>query len=68
MMTRREIRGLGMAAAAAVLMVTGAPALASGELPILRECLSRVDQAREPSLARNQCLWEHYERMASYGP
>lgn len=57
----------GVAAATALLAATTPAALASGQQPIYQACLSAAKTAKDPEAARNQCVWDHWERMAEYG-
>jgi hypothetical protein len=52
---------------AALLATAALPAQASGQLPILKACLAAAEKAPNPSAARNQCIWNHWELMAEYG-
>ena len=51
----------------AVLATAGAPARASGQLPIFKACLAEAEKAPDPEAARNQCVWDHWDRMSEYG-
>jgi len=57
----------GVALAAAILAVTTAPAQASGQQPIYQACLAKAKSAADPKLARDQCVWDHWDRMAEAG-
>jgi len=57
----------GVALAAANLAVATAPAQASGQQPIYQACLAKAKTAADPKLARDQCVWDHWDRMAEYG-
>jgi hypothetical protein len=58
---------------AAVLMTTAVlatavtPAAASGQLPIFKACLAEAEKAADPKVARDQCVWDHWDLMAEYG-
>ncbi len=53
--------------ATAVLATAVAPARASGQLPIFKACLAKAEQAPDRKIARDQCVWEHWDLMAEYG-
>lgn len=57
----------GVAMAAAMLVVATAPAQASGQQPIFQACLAEAKTAADPKLAKDQCVWDHWDRMAEYG-
>lgn len=57
----------GGATMAALLLAAGAPAHASGQQPIYQACLAKAKSAANPEQARNQCVWDHWARMAEYG-
>lgn len=57
----------GIAMATALLAVTAAPVQASGQQPIYQACLKEAATAPDPKAARDQCVWDHWERMAEYG-
>ena len=56
-----------VAAAAALLALANLPAQASGQQPIYQACLAKAKTASDPTEARNQCVWDHWDRMAEYG-
>ncbi len=56
-----------VAMAVAMLAVISAPAQASGQQPIYQACLAKARTADDPKLAKDQCVWDHWERMAEYG-
>ncbi len=51
----------------AVLATAVAPVQASGQLPIFKACLAKAEQAPDPKIARDQCVWDHWDLMAEYG-
>lgn len=53
--------------AAALLAVTTGPVQASGQQPIYQACLAKAKTAADPKSARDQCVWDHWARMAEYG-
>lgn len=61
----RNITGVAMAAA--MLAVATGPAHASGQQPIYQACLAKAKTAMDPKLAKDQCVWDHWDRMAEYG-
>lgn len=38
---------------------------ATGEQATYQECISKAKQAQNPSDARNQCIWNHWENTQS---
>ncbi len=52
---------------AALLAATTAPAQASGQLPIFKACLAEAEKAPDPKIAKDQCVWDHWDLMAEYG-
>lgn len=65
MTTIRKLTGAALAAA--MLAVATAPAQASGQQPIYQACLAKAKTAENPKLAKDQCVWDHWDRMAEYG-
>ena len=61
----RKLTGVTMAAG--MLAVAAAPAQASGQQPIYQACLAKAKAAENPKLAKDQCVWDHWDRMAEYG-
>jgi hypothetical protein len=66
-MMNSSIKLVGIALTAAVLATASAPAGASGQLPIFKACLAKAEKTPDPTAARNQCVWKHWELMAEYG-
>ena len=66
-MMRYSMRIAAIVVTAAVLATAGAPARASGQLPIFKACLAKAEKAPDPETARNQCVWDHWDLMAEYG-
>ena len=58
---------VGAAMAAGLLATTAVPVHASGQQPIYQACLAEAKTAKDPKEARDQCVWDHWERMAEYG-
>ena len=56
-----------VAMTAAILASAAAPAQASGQLPIFKACLAEAEKAPDPKIAKDQCIWEHWDLMAEYG-
>lgn len=65
-------RFISIPAAALAAALSSAPALAgNGGEQEYQACLARAASApneREARLARSQCMYEHFDYMASYGP
>ena len=59
---------IAAAAMTAALLVTATvPAQASGQLPIFKACLAEAEKAPDPKVAKDQCVWDHWDLMAEYG-
>lgn len=67
-MMKRTTRIAAIALTAAVLGTGMSQTQASGELQILKACLAKAEKAQNPTDARNQCIWQHWDLMAGYGP
>ena len=65
-MSRKTAKTAGFVLAAALLAGGFTHAGASGQLPIFKACLAKAEQAADPTEARNQCYWNHWELMAEY--
>ena len=65
-MMKRTTKIAAIALTAAILTAAALPAKASGQLPILKACLSEAEKAPDPKAARNQCIWNHWELMSEY--
>ena len=61
----RKLAALTMAAA--LLTITAGAVQASGQQPIYQDCLAKAKTAADPKSARDQCVWDHWARMAEYG-
>ena len=66
-MLKRMTRIAAIALTATVLGAGMSQTRASGQLPILKECLARAEKAPDPRAARDQCMWQHWDLMAEYG-
>lgn len=65
-MMNHSLELAAIAITAAFLAAAAPTALASGQLPILKECLEMAEKAPDAASARNQCMWRHWELMAEY--
>ncbi len=59
-----KLSALTLAAFALALAAAGAHA--SGQQRLYQECLAKVKDAKDPVEARNQCVWDHWDRMSEY--
>ena len=50
----------------AAMLAVAVPVQASWKVEVLKECLAKAEQAANPQAAKNRCVWEHWQRMASY--
>lgn len=55
-----------LAFASTALALAAGGAAASGQQPIYQACLAKAKEAKDPVEARNQCVWEHWDRMSEY--
>ena len=66
-MMKNTMKFATIALTATVLASAATPAAASGQLPIFKACLAQAEKASDPTAARNQCVWNHWDLMAEYG-
>ncbi len=65
-MMTNAMKMAGIVMTAAVLAAAVTPAQASGALPIYKACLAKAEKAPNPMAAKNQCVWDHWDRMAGF--
>ena len=66
-MMKNTVKVAAIAMTVAILATAVTPAQASGQLPIYKACLAMAEKAQDPKAARNECTWDHWERMAEAG-
>ena len=66
-MMKSSMNIAAVAITAALLAATTAPAHASGQLPIFKACLAEAEKAPDPKIAKDQCVWDHWDLMSEYG-